>query len=193
MVRRHGFWTSLGITVSFYEKRPMAHSYGSAKYRIVVFIQWQTQFRTANMNETCHTDDLNKMSLKRDSYGEPGTLLSSCWTERLFVGNMETEAGERVGAPRPSLVPRLHSAGRRARERGRKLFLSGSEFGSGSTFLFPLCRAPPCFRSVFHRSAMWKILEHIAVKVMDGSPVQNGGGGMERKVHLLRPSPRGCV
>ncbi|KTG01707.1 hypothetical protein cypCar_00014424 [Cyprinus carpio] len=35
------------------------------------------------------------------------------------------------------------------------------------------CRAPPCFRSVFHRSTMWKILEHIAVKVMDGSPVWN--------------------
>lgn len=131
-----------------------------------------------------HMDKTNKMFLKRESFRE---LLDG---ERLLVENMET--GWRSASPTHSLFPgcRLLDG---EQERGRKLFLSGSEFGSGSTFLFPPVLSTTLFRSVFHHSAMWKILEHIAVKVMDGSPVRNGRGGVERKVHLLRPSQGGCV
>lgn len=93
-------------------------------------------------------------------------------------------ARERVRAPRPALFPGSRPLDRE-QEGGRKLFLSGSEFGSGITFLFPQCRAPPCFRSVFHRSAMWKILEHIAVKVMDGSPVWNEVGDGKKSASAL--------
>jgi len=42
---------------------------------------------------------------------------------------------------------------------------------------------------------MWKILEHIAVKVMDGSPVRNEVGGMwdGRKSASAPSFTRGCV
>lgn len=110
--------------------------------------------------------------------------------ERACLSRTLRQAGEKVQDPRPALFPGCRLLDRE-QERGRKLFLSGSEFGSGSTFLFPPVPSTTLFRSVFHRSAMWKILEHIAVKVMDGSPVRNGVGGMERKVHLLRPSQGG--
>jgi len=35
MVRRQGFWTSLGTMVSFYRQHPIAHSYGSARLQIL--------------------------------------------------------------------------------------------------------------------------------------------------------------
>lgn len=198
MVHRHGFWTSLGTMVSFYVQHPIAHSYGSAWHQILLksllFNYWQTHLCglclpiTANMNETSHGQNKQDVSETKSQGTVWNTSEKLLDGERLLVENMET--GWRSASPTPSLFPGCRPLDGE-QERGRKLFLSGSEFGSGSTFLFPPVLSTTLFRSVFHRSAMWKILEHIAVKVMDGSPVRNGG--VEGKVHLLRPSQGGCV
>lgn len=135
--------------------------------------------------------DVSEMWCLRRAREQYGPLLGSCWTARGCFSVTWRRARDRVWAPRPALFP-SSSPLDGEQERGRKLFLSGSEFGSGSTFLFPQCRAPPCFRSVFRRSAMWKILEHIAVKVMDGSPVRNEVG--DGKKSASAPSfTRVCV
>lgn len=206
MVHRHGFWTSLETMVSFYGQHPIAHSYVSAWHQISVktylFIGRHTSVAYAcveqqiwMMSHGQYKQDVSEIWFLRrasEQYGTPLMTSFSCRTERACLSRTWRLTGEKVQDPHPALFPGCRPLDR-VQKRGRKLFLSGSEFGSGSTFLFPPVLSTTLFRSVFHRSAMWKILEHIAVKVMDGSPVRNGVGGDGKKSASAPSFTRGCV
>lgn len=131
------------------------------------------------MNEACHMDNLNKMSLKRDSFGEPGNSTDHFWAavgrrEAVFREHGDGLEKECEHHAQPCSQAPAHWT--ESKKGEGSFFYLGQSLDLEALSYFPQCRAPPCFRSVFHRSAMWKILEHIAVKVMDGSPVRNEVG-----------------